>query len=114
MKKFVKVIAFAMAIVTLMCMLASCGALSGKYEGITVQYEFKGSKVIISSKIVNASVEGKYTINGDKIKFEFDTDKIENEILKGVVEEINKIEQSFEKGDGYIKIGGIKYTTVKK
>ena len=51
MKKFVKVIAFAMAIVTLMCMLASCGALSGKYEGITVQYEFKGSKVIISSKI---------------------------------------------------------------
>ena len=67
MKKLVKVIAFAMAIVTLTCLLASCGALSGKYEGLTVQFEFKGSKVIISSKLLNLEVEGKYSIDGDKI-----------------------------------------------
>ena len=113
MKKLVKVIAFAMAIVTLTCLLASCGALSGKYEGLTVQFEFKGSKVIISSKLLNLEVEGKYSIDGDKIKFEFSTDGIDNAVFKGVVEEFNKIEHSFEKGDGYIKIGGTKYTAVK-
>ena len=119
MKKFVKVIALALAIVTLTCLMASCG-LSGKYAylvaGTGSEMEFKGSKVVITYKILGSEVgevEGKYSIDGDKIKFEFSTEDIENAIFKGVVEELNKVEHSFEKGDDYIKIGGTKYTVVK-
>ena len=120
MKKFVKVIAFVMALVTLTCVLASCGGLSGKYgatvAGTGTEYEFKGNKVYITYKILTAKldpIEGKYSIDGDKIKFEFSTEGIENGIAKGFIEELNKIEHSFEKGDDYIKIDGVKYTKVE-
>lgn len=110
MKKIMRIIALALIIATVGCLLASCGALSGTYKSITgTTYEFKGSKVIINYFGFDTGVEGTYKINGDKIKFEFKTDGIESDTLKGIISDIGKIEHSFEKGDGYIKIDGIKY-----
>ena len=111
-KTFVKVIAMALALVTLTCLLASCGTkLSGKYSlegfGTGVVYEFKGSKVFITLKIAGFSgeaVEGKYKIDDNKITFTFETDD----------EDVKKYDGTFdfEKGEDYIKIAGVKYTKV--
>ena len=113
MKRIVKIVALALAIVTLATCLVSCGALSGKYKAtLGTTFEFKGSKVIIDALGLGVKVEGKYSVNDDKIKFEFSTENIENAAVKSVVEEFNKVEYPFEKGDGYIKIGVVKYTKV--
>lgn len=107
---FVKALALALALVTLTCVFASCGTrLSGTYSataaGTGTVFEFKGSKVLITFKVVGFSgdpIEAKYEIKDDKIKFIFDEDSSEANNLKG--------ELPFEKGDDYIKIAGIKYT----
>lgn len=107
---FVKVIALALVIATLACVFASCGkTISGTYSaeafGTGVVYEFKGSKVFITLKVVGFSgeaVEGKYEINDDKITFTFESDDSDVNKYNG--------EFSFEKGEDYIKIGGVKYT----
>ena len=110
MKRIVKIMALALAIVTLATLLVSCGGLSGKYKNLTTSFEFKGSKVIIDVLGLGLDIEGKYEIKDDKISFEFDTDDIDNTVAKAAVEEFNDIEFDFEKGDDYIKIGGVKYT----
>ena len=112
-RTFVKVAALALAIITLTCMLASCGTrLSGTYSneveafGIKsgTSYTFKGNKVTITMTLVGQSeqIEGTYKIDGDKITFEFENDSELLEEASGTVD--------FEKGDDYIKIAGIKYT----
>ena len=111
-KAFVKVLALALALVTLTCFFASCGArLSGKYSaevwGTGITYEFKGSKVFITLKIAGFSgdaVEGKYEIKDDKITFTFESDDDDVKKYDGTFD--------FEKGDGYIKIAGTKYEKV--
>ena len=111
-KTFVKVLALALALVTLTCFFASCGArLSGKYSaevwGTGVVYEFKGSKVFITLKIAGFSgeaTEGTYKIKDDKITFTFETDDSDIKSYEGTFD--------FEKGDGYIKIAGSKYEKV--
>lgn len=120
MKKFVKITALVLVIATFACLLASCGGLSGTYSaemfGTGVEMEFKGNKVYYTIKAVGFSsepIEGKYSIKGDKIKFEFNADKIENETIKEAVEEM-EAEASFEKGDDYIKIDGVKFTKKDK
>ena len=107
---FVKAIAIVLVISTLACVFASCGkTISGTYSaevaGTGAVFEFKGSKVSITLKVLGFSgdaVEGKYEINDDKITFTFESDDSDVKKYNG--------EFSFEKGDGYIKIGGVKYT----
>ena len=107
---FVKVVALALAIVTLACVFASCGTrLSGKYEATAVGtgavLEFKGSKVFITLKLIGMSgdaVEGKYEIKDDKITLTFESDDKDVKAYNGTFD--------FEKGDDYIKIGVVKYT----
>ena len=75
MKKTVRLVAIAMVAVMLCLALAACGkTLSGKYSaealGTGVTYEFKGSKVTITSKVAGVdlySVEANYKIKDDKI-----------------------------------------------
>lgn len=106
MKNIVRIAAVALVIVMLAATLASCGGLSGTYEtgllGQTVAYEFKGSKVTIKVTLLGTvnSIEGKYKISGDEITFEFDDD-----------DDADKYEGTFtfEQGDDYIKIAGVKY-----
>lgn len=116
---FVKALALALALVTVVCLLASCGkTISGTYAadvgstsiiGGSATYKFSGSKVTIS---VTAGIagfekttafEGKYEINEDQITFTFEDSDAGK--YNGT--------QSFEKGDDYIKIGGVTYTKVK-
>jgi len=110
MKRFVKVMALALAIVTLATLLVSCGGLSGKYRAVTMTtFTFSGNKVTIEPFGGGVKIKGKYEIKGDKITFEFPTDGIDNPTIKSAVEAFNEIEYDFEKGDDYIKIGIIKY-----
>ena len=106
MKNTMKVLALVMAVVVVTGVLASCSSISGTYGtgevlGSGATYEFKGSKVIITTKIFGfeKSFEGKYKIKGDTITFTFGDSEVDE--YAG--------EFSFEKGDGYIKIGGVKY-----
>ena len=120
MKKFTKVIAIMLVLVTLVCVFASCGKkLSGKYTGeinivvasYKVTYNFSGSKVTVTHTTSNfltgsdtTTVEGKYEItendNGMEITFTFEK---EDDVAKSAT-------YSFEEGEDYIKINGVKYT----
>ena len=111
-KNFVKVLALALALVTLTCFFASCGArLSGKYSaevwGTGVVYEFKGNKVSITLKVAGFSgepAEGKYEIKDDKITITFESDDDDVQKYDGTFD--------FEKGEDYIKIAGVEYKKV--
>ena len=118
MKKSVKVLALVMTVVMLCITLASCGKkLSGTYEndatvlssGVVTTYEFSGSKVTLTveTKLAGTTVgdpvviEGKYSIDDDKITFEFEGDD----------EEADKYSTTsdFEEGEDYIKIGILEF-----
>lgn len=118
MKRSVKILALVMAAMMLCLSLVACGKkLSGEYEldatilgtGAVTTYAFSGSKVTITLEtkaggIVTNTVEldGKYSIDGDKITFEF-----EGEDAKTYSGEFDFAET--EKG---IKIGIIEYKKV--
>ena len=109
MKRFTKVIALALVLATLTCMFASCAKLSGAYEATVVgtgtRFEFKGNKVTVQFKVLGMygdAVEGKYSIKDDQITITFEGDDKDAKAFNGTFD--------FEKGDDYIKIGGVKYT----
>ena len=105
MKKTLRVIAVVMVAIMLCLSLASCGKkLSGTYSaevfGSGVEYEFSGSKVTITVKVLGAEVgsaEGKYSIKDDKITFEFESEDEDVDKYSGTFD--------FEEGEDYIKIG---------
>ena len=111
-KTFVKAMAMALALVTVICLLASCGTkLSGTYEakalGTGASFTFKGSSVTIKLSVIGFSgdgVEGKYEIKDDQITFTFESDDSSVKEYNGTFD--------FEKGEDYIKIGVVKYTKV--
>ncbi len=101
MKKSVRVLAVAMALLMVMVVLASCGTkLSGTYKGTLTSLTFDGDKVKASAGPI--SIEGTYKIDGDKITLTFGNDTLK---LGG--------EHTFEKDGDTIKIDGIKYTKEK-
>lgn len=113
MKKVVsRVVATTMAVVLLLTMLTACGtSISGKYKNdlLGLSFEFKSSgkvyftypKIELSSlSKSDVTVEGKYEIKDDKIILTFEDE--------GAKEYVG--ESSFEQGDNYIKIKGIKFT----
>ena len=110
MKKFTKVIAIVLVLATLVCVFASCGKkIKGRYEstvfGIGTCLEFKGSKVLAQFKLggyYGDAVEGKYEIKDGKITITFEGDSEDAKKLEGTFD--------FEEGEGYIKIGLVKYT----
>ena len=115
MKNVVKIVALALVLVMAVGILASCGGLSGKYEGaLGNTFEFKGSKVTVSNKYVDGvELTGTYKIEDDKITFDFVDEKdVENKDLKSFLGGL-KGSQSFEKDGDTIKIGFLKYTKVK-
>lgn len=121
MKKSVRVLAVAMALLMVMVVFASCGkTLKGTYSAeidvvvlkYTASYEFSGKNVTVT-KVVNPkigesktlTIEGTYEIitNDDDtmdIKLSFTTE--DDHIKSGTFD--------FEEGDGFIKIAGLKYT----
>lgn len=117
-KTLVRVLSLALLTVMLVTVLASCGGLSGDYVGeievagqkISVTYSFSGDDVTITTKTtilgqVNTETkEATYEIteNDDGTKEITFTMEIDGK------EESNTV--TFEEGDDYIKLGGIKYT----
>lgn len=122
MKNTIRVVALALVMVIALGVLASCGnTLSGEYSaeflGTGTTFEFKGKDVklkVIVATIEVASVDGTYSIKDDKITFDFiDEEKVDNDKAKDILAQLNGT-FDFEKGDGYIKIAGTKYTVVDK
>jgi uncharacterized lipoprotein YehR (DUF1307 family) len=113
MKKLTKVLALTVVAAMLCLVLASCGGLSGKYKADALvagaTYEFKGNKVTVTAEVFGfeKSFEGKYKLvkDGDVQKIEFTFEDSDAEKYSGTF--------SFEKGEDYIKIGGVKYNAVK-
>ncbi len=109
MKKSVRIIAIAMALLMVTLALASCGkTLSGTYAaeafGTGATYEFKGNKVTITAKVVGAevaSIEGTYKIKDDKITITIDSDDKDAKEYAGTFD--------FEETDDGIKIGLVEY-----
>lgn len=110
MKKSVRIIALVMAILTVSVLLVACGkTLSGKYSaevvGTGVTYEFKGSKVTITAKVLGqdaASIQGSYKIKDDKITITIDgDDKEAKDKYAGTFD--------FKETDNGIKIGVVEY-----
>ncbi len=114
MKKSVRIIAIAMALLMVTLALASCGGgLSGTYmrKGLLANTTMKFSGKNVTITYGDLEVKGTYTIEDDKITIELeenDDDTGLEALLKEVVESIAGT-QSFEKTDDGIKIGGVEY-----
>ena len=114
MKKSVRIIALALVAVMLCLALVSCGnKLSGTYSSVELgngaEFEFKGNKVTITVTALGAiaaEIEGKYSIDGDKITFEFESEESQE------ADEVEKYSGEFdfeELENGDIKIDTITY-----
>ena len=118
MKKSVRILAVLMVALMLCLTLASCGkTLSGKYSadvlgtGTTMTFDGKDVKIAITVTLIGevASLDATYEIKDDKISFDIaDEEEITNELAKKVVKSLEE-PVSFEEGEDYIKINGVKY-----
>ena len=111
MKKFTKVLALVVVASMLCLILASCGGLSGKYEGkvlyvIDVDLTFKGSKITIECGDLEA--EGTYKIDGDKITIELSNAEDDAISASDALIWFNG-EHDFEKDGDTIKIDDVKF-----
>lgn len=103
MKKILSLILVATLLCACVFTLASCGNKpSGTYkdEAGFVTLEFKGNKVTVSA--LGESKSGTFKI----VK---DGEDLEIEITMEVGDEKETESSSYEKGDDYIKIAGVKY-----
>ena len=125
MKKTVfKLAAIMLAVVMMSCMFASCAKkLSGSYQtdatflgqGMNVTYTFSGGKFEATSKVTLLGTVNSETVNGTYEIIEFDDGSME--IKLDFEEESTAFHNgtySFEQGEDYIKIGGIKYSKLDK
>ena len=125
MKMTVKIVALALVLVMALACLISCGkTIKGEYEasvlGTGVNLKFDGKNVAITVKVLGLSsdpINATYKIEDDKITFTLPenaelTDK-EKETLKDL-EKASELVLGEEDGKPYIKIGGVKYTSVEK
>ena len=118
MKKSVRIMAAVMVVLMLCLSLASCGkTLSGKYSadilgtGTTMTFDGKDVKIAITVTLIGevASVDATYKIKDDKISFDIaDEEEVTNELAKKVIATLEE-PVSFEEGEDYIKIDGVKY-----
>ena len=121
MKKSIRILAVVMALLMVTLVFAACGkTLKGKYSadflgtGTTLEFSGKNVRLAVTVTLLGeiAAVEGTYTIEDDKITFDFvDEEKVENDKAKDVLSKFTGT-VDFEEGDDYIKIGGIKYEKV--
>ena len=117
-KTLVRVLAFALVAVMLVCTLASCGKkLSGEYVGeieilgqsASVTYKFSGKNVDIITKTTILGQVNTETVEATYEIVENDDGTMEITFTTEVdgKEESNTV--TFEEGDGYIKLGGVQY-----
>lgn len=120
MKKIISAILVCVLLVGCMFTLASCGNKpSGAYEAtvevlgqkVTTTYDFGGKKVEITIK---TTVLGSVNTETSEAKYEINetSDGLEITFITEVDGEEKSQTYTYEKGDGYIKIGGVEYTKV--
>ena len=128
MKKTVRIIALLLALATCACLFISCnkesgdepettaeveGALSGTYvsgSGDTrEELKFSGDNVsyTIGESGSNFGLSGKYSVDGNKISFNFETPS--DSYLAAMAAAFNEKPIDFEEGDGFILVGGQRY-----
>ncbi len=104
MKRIVSSVLVCVLVIGMMFTLASCtNQLYGTYEteGGTVSFEFAGEEVTLT--LNNTSVKGTYTIEDDKITFDFDS------LIAALYNGEKSYAKGEENGKDYIKISGITY-----
>ena len=125
MKKTVfKLAAIMLAVVMMSCMFASCAkTISGSYQtdatflgqGMNVTYTFSGGKFEATSKVTLLGTVNSETVNGTYEIIEFDDGSME---IKLDFEEesaaFHNGTYTFDQGEDYIKIAGIKYSKLDK
>ena len=120
MKKIVSSVLVCVLLLGCVFALASCGKkLSGEYKSTlgTTTYAFSGSDVTITYELLGftKTIEGEYEITASEdekevIIFTFPADEEDADEYAGEFSFVEGKEGEVE----YIKIGGIKYTKVKK
>ena len=124
MKRSVRILAVALALLMVTFVFASCGkTIKGTYEAeidggllgkYTATYEFSGNKVTVTRKTTNLlqQVETK-TYNGTYEITENDDGTMEITFSFGEETDVLKNGTvTFEQGDGFIKLAGVKYEKV--
>lgn len=119
MKRTLAIVSLMLVLVMSVCMLASCNKPSGEYEAkieaagqsVVTTYDFSGSKFTCTVKttflgsVNTVETEGKFKVttnDDDTMEITFTTENDDGEKVENTV--------TYEKGDGYIKLGGIEYT----
>lgn len=121
MKKAISItIAFVLVIASVLA-LVSCGISAGTYKSaLGDEIEVSGSKITRDYEVasVTIGIVQKYSIKDDEITLEYDSFIYDGDsnTVKGLIEDLEDTfadefttTASFEKGDGYIVIGGVKY-----
>lgn len=123
-KRIIKLAAVMLAALMMTCMFASCAKkLSGSYEtdasflgqGMNVTYTFSGSKFEATSKVTLLGSVNSDTVSGTYEIIEFEDGSME--IKLDFEEETTAFHNgtyTFDQGEDYIKIGGIKYSKLDK
>ena len=125
MKKTVRILAVAMALLMVTLVFASCGkTLKGTYKaefgvgglaGYTATYTFSGSKVEITKTGTLVGMSNTTTMTGTYEITEKDDGSMEITItLDSEDDDIKSGTFTFEEGEDYIKIGLVKYDKVEK
>ena len=122
MKRSVRILALCLVAVMICLTFASCGKkLSGKYSadvlgtGTTMTFDGKDVKIAFTVTLLGevGSVDATYSIKDDKISFDFgDEEEVDNDLAKSVLKSLEE-PVSFEEGEDYIKINGVKYNKVE-
>ena len=122
MKRSVRILALCLVAVMICLTFASCGKkLSGKYSadvlgtGTTMTFDGKDVKIAFTVTLLGevGSVDATYSIKDDKISFDFgDEEEVDNKLAKDVLKSLEE-PVSFEEGEDYIKINGVKYNKVE-
>ena len=123
-KTFLKLAAFMLAAVMMSCMFVSCAKkISGTYEaditllgqGMTVTYTFSGSKFEATNEISILGQGKTNSVSGTYEIIEYDDGSMEIKLdFEEETTEFQNGTYSFEDGESYIKIGGVKYTKIEK
>ncbi len=123
-KRIIKLAAVMLAVLMMTCMFASCAKkLSGSYQsdasflgqGMNVTYTFSGSKFEATNKITFLGQVTSDEVSGTYEILEYDDGSME--IKLDFEEETSTFHDgtyTFEQGEDYIKIAGIKYNKLEK
>ena len=127
MKKIISMALALCLVIGVMCALTSCGAIAGgtyNVDGLSgleiTQFKVSGSKMIYTIEEDDTKIDFtfKYEVKEDKITVTYEGNNYEgdNSLVKvaiTVAEVALKAalvgEKTFEKGDGYFKIGAVKF-----